>query len=183
MTSRRDVLKGLAATSALAGVSAKARAPRGWDFIVVGAGVFGTWTAWNLRRAGHDVLLLDAWGAAHSRASSGGETRLIRTEYAADPLYSRWAWQSLAEWRALSARHESPIFHQIGALYLYPEDVAKIDQSIAIQRALGVPIQKLTAPEMARRWPQINFDGIAVGVSQPTMGALMARRPWTPHRP
>jgi hypothetical protein len=76
LASRRDLLKVLAVSSALAGVSAKARAPRGWDFIVVGAGVFGTWTAWNLRRAGHDVLLLDAWGAAHSRASSGGETRL-----------------------------------------------------------------------------------------------------------
>ena len=29
---------------------------------------------------------------------------------------------------------------------------------------------------MAKRWPQIDFDGIAVGVMQPTMGVLMARR-------
>src|SRR3546814_4932648 len=29
---------------------------------------------------------------------------------------------------------------------------------------------------MARRWPQVDFGGIAVGVMQPTMGALMARR-------
>lgn len=176
VTSRRDVLKGLAATSALAGVAAQAGSPRGWDFIVVGAGVFGTWTAWNLRRAGQNVLLLDAWGAAHSRASSGGETRLIRTEYGGDALYSRWAWESLAEWRELSKRHDSPIFHPVGALYLYPQDVARIDRSIAIQRELSIPIQKLAASEMTKRWPQINFDGIAVGVLQPTMGALMARR-------
>ncbi len=177
--SRRQVLGGLATAAALSGVSfatTKAGPASGWDFIVIGAGVFGTWTAWTLQRRGHKVLLLDAWGAAHSRASSGGETRLIRTEHAGEPLYTRWAWESLAEWHALSRRHDSPIFHEIGALYIYPRDSATIDHSIAVQRALGIPIEKLTAPEMAKRWPQVNFDGIAVGVMQPTMGALMARR-------
>lgn len=177
--SRRDVIKGLATAGTVTGTSlasTKAQASSAWDFIVIGAGVFGTWIAWNLQRKGRKVLLLDAWGAAHARASSGGETRLIRTEYAADPLYSRWAWQSLSEWQALSRRHESPIFHPVGALYIYPKEVERIDRSIAIQRALGIPIEKLTPSEMARRWPQINFDGIAVGVLQPTMGALMARR-------
>ena len=46
--------------------------------IVVGAGVFGAWTAEHLRRAGHKVELLDAWGPAHARASSGGESRMTR---------------------------------------------------------------------------------------------------------
>ncbi len=93
--SRRQVLEGLATTVALMGVAfapARAKASGTWDVIVVGAGVFGAWTAWNLQRICHDVLLLDAWGAAHSRASSGGETRLIRTEYAGNALYTRWAW-------------------------------------------------------------------------------------------
>src|SRR6186713_1440173 len=136
--SRRKLLGGLTTAAVLARTSfASAKAARhtsDWDFIVIGAGVFGAWTAWNLQRKGHKVLLLDAWGAAHSRASSGGETRLIRTEYAGDPLYTRWAWESLAEWQALSRRHESPIFHPVGALYIYPEDSAAIDHSIALQR-------------------------------------------------
>src|SRR3546814_4375557 len=111
---RRHVLEGLAATgAAMTGAAAGARtavsSSAAWDAIVIGAGVFGSWTAWTLQRAGHKVLLLDAWGAAHNRASSGGETRLIRTEYAGNALYTRWAWASLAEWQALSKRHESPI--------------------------------------------------------------------------
>jgi sarcosine oxidase len=177
--SRRRVLGGLATAVALAGVSfapSRAKASSGWDFIVIGAGVFGAWTAWYLRRDGHKVLLLDAWGAAHSRASSGGETRLIRTEYAGDPLYTRWAWESLVEWHALSRRHESPIFHETGALFFYAENTPAIDRSIALQQALGIPIEKIAAREMARRWPQIHFDGIAFGVMQRTMGVLMARR-------
>ncbi len=177
--SRRGVLKGLATAVALAGVPfapARARVSGGWDSIVVGAGVFGAWTAWNLQRRGQRVLLLDAWGAAHARASSGGETRLIRTEYAGNALYTGWAWESLAQWRALSRRHESPIFRETGALYLYPEGKEGVDESIAMQRALGIPIEKLALAEVAGRWPQINLDGIAEAVLQPTMGALMARR-------
>jgi hypothetical protein len=107
--SRRHLLGGIVVAGALAGVPsapAIARTDR-WDVLVVGVGVFGAWTAWTLQRRGNKVLLLDAWGAAHSRASSGGETRLIRTEYAAAPLYTRWAWRSLAEWQALSRRHEA----------------------------------------------------------------------------
>jgi glycine/D-amino acid oxidase-like deaminating enzyme len=177
--SRRRILEGLATAGALAGVTAppaRARKTAGWDAIVIGAGVFGAWTAWSLQRRGQKVLLVDAWGAAHARSSSGGETRLIRTEYAGNALYTRWAWESLAEWRALARRHESPIFQEVGALYFYAEDTARIDESIALQRGLGIPIEKLAAADMAKRWPQFGFDGIAVGVLQPTMGALMARR-------
>ncbi|MBJ7498291.1 MAG: FAD-dependent oxidoreductase [Sphingopyxis sp.] len=174
---RRHILGGLAAAGALAGtMPAPAASKRGWDVIVVGAGVFGAWTAWNLQRRGQKVLLVDAWGAAHARSSSGGETRLIRTEYAANALYTRWAWQSLAEWHALAQRHDSPIFQEVGALYFYPRETTKIEESIALQRSLGIPIEKLTKAQMARRWPQIDFDGLEVGVMQPTMGALMARR-------
>src|SRR5690606_29059394 len=90
---RRRVLEGLAAagaamTGAAAGARTAASSSTAWDVIVIGAGVFGSWTAWTLQRAGHKVLLLDAWGAAHNRASSGGETRLIRTEYAGNALYT-----------------------------------------------------------------------------------------------
>jgi hypothetical protein len=66
-------------------------ASSGWTSIVVGAGVFGAWTAWNLLRKGERVLLLDAWGPAHARASSGGESRITRTAYGADEIYTKMA--------------------------------------------------------------------------------------------
>ena len=61
------------------------------DAAVVGAGVFGSWTAWHLQRAGKTVALVDAYGPASSRASSGGETRILRMGYGPDELYTRWA--------------------------------------------------------------------------------------------
>lgn len=52
-------------------------AGRNFDVCVVGAGAFGAWAALALAEAGREVLLLDSYGAANSRASSGGESRVI----------------------------------------------------------------------------------------------------------
>jgi sarcosine oxidase len=81
---RKVTRRGVIATALAAGVAGGVRGgdkkvnKPGWDCVVIGAGVFGAWTAWHLRRAGQRVLLLDAFGAAHARASSGGESRLTR---------------------------------------------------------------------------------------------------------
>ena len=90
-----------------------------WTSIVVGAGAFGAWTAWNLLRKGERVLLLDAWGPAHARASSGGESRVTRTAYGGDEVYTRMAWDSLVDWRWLSERSGLPVFHQTGVLFFF----------------------------------------------------------------
>ena len=45
--------------------------------VVVGAGVFGAWTAEHLRRAGWRVLLVDRMGAANALASSPSAKRNI----------------------------------------------------------------------------------------------------------
>jgi sarcosine oxidase len=48
-----------------------------YDVAVVGAGVFGAWTAYQLQRTGKRVVLIDAHGPGHSRSSSGDESRII----------------------------------------------------------------------------------------------------------
>ena len=81
-----------------------------YDVVVIGAGVFGAWTAWHLAQRKKKVLVLDAYGAAHSRASSGGETRIIRMSYATDEIYTRWSQRSLVQWKELSAATGQQLF-------------------------------------------------------------------------
>lgn len=144
--------------------------------IVIGAGVFGAWTAWHLARAGRRVLLLDAWAPANARAASGGESRMTRAAYGADDIYSRMAWESLAEWRWLSERAGVPVFHDIGVLFFFRKAEPYVTQSIDAHERLKLPTEVLDRPALARRWPQIAWEDVEIGLYEPQFGALMARR-------
>lgn len=148
----------------------------GWDTVVVGAGVMGAWTAWHLRRRGQRVLLLDAASPAHAAASSGGESRLIRTIYGADSIYSRMAWESLADWQWLSERSGLPVFHRCGVLMFFGRREPFVEQSLEVHRRLQVPLEVYTRAELERRYPQVSWHGVELGLLEPELGALMARR-------
>lgn len=150
--------------------------PDRWDSVVVGAGVFGAWTAEQLKAAGQRVLLIDAWGPAHARASSGGESRLTRTAYGADTVYTEMAWHSLPHWQALSSTAGLPIFHETGILFFFESEHPYATATIAAHRAMGLPTERLEAAQMAAKFPQMDFGGIAFGLYEPKLGALMARR-------
>jgi sarcosine oxidase len=177
---RRELIRGAAGAAALSatglGRRATAEAGGGWDTIIVGAGVFGAWTAWHLRRSGQRVLLLDASGPANARASSGGESRMTRTIYGADDVYTRMAWDSLADWRWLSSRSGLPILHAIGVLMFFGKREPFVDQSLEAHRRLKLPLEVFDLKELQRRYPQVAWDGIELGLFEPGLGALMARR-------
>ena len=143
---------------------------------MVGAGVFGAWTAMHLLRAGHRVTLIDAWGPGHTRSSSGGESRMTRAAYGKDAIYTRMALDSLKEWKALSAVSGLPIFVDHGVLFFSPVEDDYFRGSMAAHKALGLPTQQMSRAEMGRRFPMIDFSGVGVGLFEPGFGALMARR-------
>jgi glycine/D-amino acid oxidase-like deaminating enzyme len=164
---------GAAVSPAAANTAQRARKDR---VAVIGGGVFGAWTAHHLQQAGHRVTLIDAWGPAHSRASSGGESRMTRAAYGRDAIYTRMAMDSLPQWKALSAVSGLPIFIAAGVLFFFANEEPYVRDSIAAHRKFGLPTDVLTQAEMARRFPMIDFEGISVGLYEPGFGALMARR-------
>lgn len=147
-----------------------------WDVTVVGAGVFGVWTAWSLLQQGKRVLLLDAAGPANTRASSGGESRFTRTAYGSDEVYTRMAWESLPDWKWLSESTDLPIFHRLGMLFLFAGMEPYAAQTLQVHRKLRLPIETLGRAELARRFPQFQGEGIELGLYEPDFGPLMARR-------
>ena len=143
---------------------------------VFGAGVFGSWTAEHLRRAGHRVTLVDMAGPANVRASSGGESRMTRAAYGRDAIYTSMAIDSLKDWKALGTASGLPIFIPHGVLFFFPSEEDYLTDSLAAHRALGLPTEAMTPAEMGRRFPMIDFAGIHAGLFEPGFGALMARR-------
>jgi sarcosine oxidase len=147
-----------------------------YDVAVIGSGVFGAWTAWHLARRKLRVLLLEAHGPAHSRASSGGESRIIRMSYGADEIYTRWSLSSLHEWKELFAAAGENLFHQTGVLWLASKKDSVLEESIVVLDRFDVQHSVLPRTNLEQLYPQINFDGVSRGLLEPESGVLLARR-------
>src|SRR5690242_7938757 len=128
-----------------------------FDVAVVGAGVFGAWTAWHLCRAGKSVLLIDAWGAGHSRSSSGGESRIIRMGYGADEIYTRMAKRSLSLWQDFCRDTGEDLFVRTGVLWIARKDDRYSMATLEAFARAGVRADVLTAVDLARQYPQMQL--------------------------
>lgn len=155
---------------------------RTFDVAVIGAGVFGSWAACHLQAQGALVVLIDAYGPANSRASSGGESRIMRLGYGPDEIYTRSAQRSLKLWQAFFNQTRSvnqaadPLFHQTGVLWLAREHDAYADATLATLQRCGVVVEQLNQSELAIRYPQLEFGPVAWGLIEPDSGVLMARQ-------
>jgi glycine/D-amino acid oxidase-like deaminating enzyme len=143
---------------------------------VIGAGAFGGWTALHLLERGARVTLLDAWGPGNSRASSGGETRIMRGAYGPDQPYSKMAARALRLWAKYERRWKRHFLHRAGVLWMASgADEAFERGSIQPLRAAKIKFQELSPSQMKKRWPQINFEGIEWAIFEPECGYLDAR--------
>lgn len=152
-----------------------------FEVAVIGAGVFGAWTAYQLSRAGAEVVLLDAYGPGNSRASSGGESRMIRMGYGPDEIYTRMAQRSLTLWQELfdqigSAGIPPRLFQRTGILWLARENDPYCEATLATLQKCQVRHERLERAELVRRYPQLELGSVTWGILEPDSGVLMARQ-------
>ena len=145
-----------------------------YDVAVIGAGVFGVWTAYQLSRAGAAVVLVDAYGPGNSRSSSGGESRVIRMGYGPDRIYTGMAQRSLDLWQTLLGSSE--LFQRSGVLWLAKENDPYCEATLETLTRANVRLEKLNRDELASRYPQFEFRQVAWGILEPDSGVLLARR-------
>ena len=176
MISRREFVAAVAAAPVVAVVATRAatRQPRE-HIVVVGAGAFGGWTALHLLRAGFRVTLVDAWGAGNSRASSGGETRVIRAVYNGVAIYTGMAARAFTLWREAEQRWNRQVLHKTGSLWMCGADDSYVRKSLEPMKAAGLSVEQLTPADAARRYPQMSFADVRTVYFEPEAGFLTAR--------
>lgn len=179
---RRDFIRKSALTAAVAATGLVWRpsqsgnhrrdAPR---IVVVGAGAFGGWTAMHLLRRGAEVVLVDAFGAGHSRSSSGGETRVIRGMYGPNAIYMDWVARSFELWREAEEAWKERLYTPTGALWMFRGDDCYARASLPLMAERRLPVDELTIEDARRRFPRINFDGVESVYYERRAGFLAAR--------
>lgn len=165
------------------GIGAPALLPSSPDFAVIGAGAMGGWTAYNLRKLGAKVLLIDAWGPGNARSTSGDETRGVRTSYGDRPHGEQWMrWASLTikkwqEWDDTVAREQDlRLFFTSGDLILRPAMEPYVATTLELFKKVGVRHSVLPMEEVRYRWPQIDTSSSNIAVYEPDAGVVRARR-------
>jgi len=144
--------------------------------VVIGAGAFGGWTALHLLRGGARVTLVDAWGPGNSRASSGGETRVIRATYGPRAIYTRLTARALQLWKENERRWQRQLYHPIGMLWLVENDETYEKAALPVLKDAGLAFEELSGAQTARRYPQINCEQVRWAIFEQDAGYLTARR-------
>jgi sarcosine oxidase len=142
---------------------------------VVGAGVFGAWTALRFAEHGDRVTLIDAFGPASGRASSADHSRVIRSGYGADALYSQWAADARHAWDRLAAETGQELLIPTGALFMGDVGNAYVSATYETLRSLGRRAEWLEPADVATRFPQIAIDSGGAALLEPDAGVLRAR--------
>jgi monomeric sarcosine oxidase len=113
------------------------------EIVVVGAGVMGAATAYALRRAGHEPVVLERFEVGHSRGSSHGRGRIFRFVYD-DPYWVAKARRALPLWRELEAETGEEILRTTGSLDLGPGT----DERAAALAECGVEFEILDGADL-----------------------------------
>jgi sarcosine oxidase len=130
--------------------------------IVIGAGIIGLSTAWQLSRRGIRPLVLERFGRGHRQGASHGETRNFNNAYAEDHYLD--LLQSAREgWDALGDVEGGPLLRLHGLVtHGSGADVGGESGSLGriAERLIdrGIAAQMLTGREAARRWHGMRFE-------------------------
>src|SRR5688500_1289690 len=126
---------------------------------VVGGGVMGGATAWQLQSRGVDVVLHEQHGPAHVRGSSHGGSRIFRFAYD-DVEYVEMAKRALDGWRRLEAQSGRTLLDITGGVDHGPaEQIERLSTSMA---AAGAEHEVLSRADAEVRFPGMRFDELVL---------------------
>jgi sarcosine oxidase len=125
------------------------------DYLVVGAGLAGSATAWRLAERGHDVTLVEATTPANDGGSSHGSARIFRYAYP-DPFYTRMVVEARDAWVEVEDLTGTQLIRRTGALDF---GAARNPSGLAdVLRGAGVECAVLGREAAMERWPGIRVD-------------------------
>jgi len=143
--------------------------------VIVGAGTFGASLAWELAGRGDEVVLVDQFEPGDVRATSGGETRLIRCAHGRDDDYAAMARRARTLWKQLEKESETRLLDETGVSWFAHDEHGWESDSQRVLKGLGIPNEHLSVEVAARQFPTFKGDDLAWVLYEPEAGVLRAQ--------
>ena len=134
-----------------------------YDFLIIGAGIFGLATAVELVKRKYKVGLINPDSIPHHLAASTDISKLVRMEYGSDTEYFRMAEICIKRWHEWNDLFGEELYHEVGFLLLCTDTLESPQHSYerasyhALLKASYSP-EKLNATELRERFPVVNSD-------------------------
>ena len=155
------------------------------DVVVVGAGLWGSFTAYHLRKSGVNVTLVDAYGPGNARSTSGDETRGVRSSYGdkrgtLGELWMLWARESMKRWIQFDdewgREMRLNLFHVTGDIIYRTEwDNFQLQCKLWWDKN-KIPYQVLNPDDVRKAFPVVGMEDITACLYEPDAGVVRARR-------
>jgi sarcosine oxidase len=144
--------------------------------VIVGAGTFGASLAWWLAGRGDEVVLVDQFEPGDRRATSGGETRLIRCAHGAEADYAAMARRARTLWRELEKESRVDLLTETGVSWFAHREDGWEAESERTLKALDIPTERWSVEDAASKFPSFKGDDLAWMLHEPEAGVLRAQK-------
>src|SRR5438876_5142133 len=135
--------------------------------IIVGAGINGVTAAIELRRRGHDVVLVDSGPLPHPLAASTDISKAVRAAYGADEDYTALAERSIKLWRKWNREFGTQLYHEVGVMFVRQRELKPGDfehESFKTLQRRGHKIERINSARSWKRFPAWNPELYRDGV-------------------
>jgi glycine/D-amino acid oxidase-like deaminating enzyme len=135
--------------------------------IVVGAGINGVTAAIELKKRGHEVVLVDPGPLPHPLAASTDISKAVRAAYGADADYTELAERSIKLWREWNTKFGTDLYHEVGVMFVRPREMQAGDfefESFNLLKQRGHKVGRMNSPDLWKRFPAWNSEFFRDGV-------------------
>jgi sarcosine oxidase len=146
------------------------------DVIIVGAGSVGSMAAWQLSRAGVNVVAIDRFSIPGPFSAYAGESRLFRKVYAEGGHYTPVLARAQELWRELERESELSLLKTPGAVTILDHDHAEVASLTAAAIDYGLKFTQLAGDEARAAYPEHIIRDGDVAIFDPEGGYVKSEQ-------
>ncbi|MFD2262015.1 FAD-dependent oxidoreductase [Lacibacterium aquatile] len=144
--------------------------------IVIGAGIMGLATAWQLAKKGANVTVLEQSAVPNPVGSSVDDHRLIRYPYGDKPGFVAMVRQAFGAWDEMWADLGERHYHESGTLVFGGPNTPRAKVQADVLATQGIDVEWLSPAQLVRDYPLLMLDDLDGGFRLPTGGTLRCGR-------